>query len=39
LAVVVTVAKDYDLAYIWKTQGLERTTGGQVLEHDDYDAV
>jgi hypothetical protein len=34
LAVVVTVAKGYDLAYIWKTQGeaaAERTTGGYYL--------
>jgi TrwC relaxase len=34
LAVVVTVAKGYDLAYIWKTQaepGVRRTTGGYYL--------
>ena len=31
MAVVVTVAKGYDLGYIWKTQGqanAERATGG-----------
>jgi hypothetical protein len=33
LAVVVTVAKGYDLGYIWKTQDhtAERTTGGYYL--------
>jgi len=34
LAVVVTVAKGYDLAYIWKTQGeaaAGRTTGGYYI--------
>jgi conjugative relaxase-like TrwC/TraI family protein len=34
LAVVVTVAKGYDLGYIWKTQGqtsTERTTGGYYI--------
>lgn len=34
MAVVVTVAKGYDLGYIWKTQtqpGTERTTGGYYL--------
>ncbi len=34
LAVVVTVAKGYDLGYIWKTQGQargERTTGGYYI--------
>ncbi len=32
LAVVVTVAKGYDLDYVWKTQGqAERTTGGYYI--------
>ena len=34
MAVVVTVAKGYDLDYIWKTQGragAERTTGGYYI--------
>jgi hypothetical protein len=34
MAVVVTVAKGYDLGYVWKTQGqasAERTTGGYYL--------
>jgi hypothetical protein len=34
LAVVVTVAKGYDLGYIWKTQGqasAERTSGGYYI--------
>jgi conjugative relaxase-like TrwC/TraI family protein len=33
LAVVVTIAKGYDLGYIWKTQGkaAERTTGGYYI--------
>ncbi len=34
MAVVVTVAKGYDLGYIWKTQaqpGAERTTGGYYI--------
>jgi TrwC relaxase len=35
LAVVVTVAKGYDLGYIWKTQGQQasagRTTGGYYI--------
>jgi hypothetical protein len=33
LAVVVTVAKGYDLSYIWKTQdhAADRTTGGRYL--------
>jgi hypothetical protein len=33
LAVVITVAKGYDLGYIWKTQGqaAERTTGGYYI--------
>src|SRR5580693_6850452 len=35
VAVVVTVAKGYDLDYIWKTQGqrgAERTSGGYYLD-------
>jgi hypothetical protein len=34
LVVVVTIAKGYDLGYIWKTQGVsaERTTGGYYLD-------
>ena len=34
LAVVVTIAKGYDLGYIWKTQGAsaERVTGGYYLK-------
>ena len=33
LAVVVTVAKGYDLGYVWKTQGeaAGRTTGGYYI--------
>ena len=34
MAVVVTVAKGYDLGYIWKTQGqasAERTPGGYYI--------
>ena len=35
MAVVVTVAKGYDLGYIWKTQGQQasagRTTGGYYI--------
>ena len=33
MAVVVTIAKGYDLGYIWKTQdhAAERTTGGYYL--------
>ena len=34
MAVVVTIAKGYDLGYIWKTQdhAAERTTGGYYLD-------
>ena len=33
MAVVVTIAKGYDLGYIWKTQvpAAERTTGGYYI--------
>ena len=33
MAVVVTIAKGYDLSYIWKTQdhAADRTTGGRYL--------
>ena len=37
MAVVVTVAKGYDLGYIWKTQaehGAARTTGGYYINAD-----